>query len=258
VKRAGPALALLACCLAACDTASQHRARLADPQPPPGPVTHALDVGSQRVEITLPAKWSHLDRDGTHVFRRSIGTFTVEDLGPVTREGFRDAIARARDAFLAGDPERVQAILRTVDLRGKLGESENGRELLSSWNEILRADPGRTVDSSEVLSAYEKVLLHVFRLEFADPDEALAGGIPRLGYNHALREVASTERRTVGGREALIVETWNRRNHDRRKRHLFVLNDGYLFLARMETGRLEDLGPAFDELVDSLELRIIR
>ena len=64
-----------------------------------------------------------------------------------------------------------------------------------------------------------------------------------------------SENVAVDGRGALLIDTWDRLNHTQRFRHVFVLNEGNLLLARMELGRFEEMEAAFDDLVASLSFR---
>jgi hypothetical protein len=237
----------------ACEDPERHLAKLADPAPPAGPTSRTIDVGAQRIALTLPAKWSHTDKGTEQVFKRSIGVISVEDLGPVTPDGIYEAIQLARDAFHAQQLERAQQILKTVDLRGAVGDWNWG-SWKNAWNEMRWAGPSRAFDVDEVEAAYEEILSRVFRLAEPNEDQILDEAIRRIGHDNDLREIASHRELTVDGQTAWLVETWSRRHHDWRRSHLIVNNEGFLLVAQMELGTYEELGPAFGMLVETMKL----
>jgi hypothetical protein len=236
---------------AACDNSPSYHVEVAEPAPP---VTRTLAVGTHRVTLTLPAKWRHDDREGTHHFRRSIGALSVSDLGPVTPRGLFDAITRAHNAFLDGRLEDAQTILATFDLRHTLDDEESRREYENRWRKLRQGRPRDALDNDEVNAAYTDVLSWIFH--FPDPAaaEVFDDAMELIRHDDELREVLSTQGRTIDGREGRLVETWNRRSHDHRQAHLFVLDKGYLLVAQMEMGKFEALEPEFAMLIDSLKL----
>ena len=69
----------------------------------------------------------------------------------------------------------------------------------------------------------------------------------------AHREIAERNPVELDGRQAIRVETWDRLSHDHRQSFLFVLNEGNLFVLRMEMGKYAEMKPAFETLAGSLE-----
>ena len=236
---------------ASCDNSPRYDVEVAEPAPP---VTRTLAVGTHRVTLTLPAKWRHIDQGATHRFRRSIGSISVSDLGPVTPRGLFDTITRARSAFLDGHLEDAQAILATFDLRRTLDDEESWREYKNRWNTLRRAGPRNVIDAHDVDAAYADLLSGIFHLPVPTAAEVFDDALELIRHDDELREVLSAQVRTVDGREARLVETWNRRSHAHRQAHMFVLDKGYLLVAQMEIGKFEALEPEFAMLIDSLKL----
>jgi hypothetical protein len=68
------------------------------------------------------------------------------------------------------------------------------------------------------------------------------------------RAVASEQAVVIDGRDAVILQSWDKLSHANRRNYLFVLNRGNLLVVRTELGDFSELEPAFRGLVDSLEI----
>ena len=75
--------------------------------------------------------------------------------------------------------------------------------------------------------------------------------LERLGENER-REVASSVLDSVGRREVLKIDTWDRVSHEHRKRYVFVNNLGELLVVYTMQGSFETMQAAFEELVASI------
>jgi len=89
-------------------------------------------------------------------------------------------------------------------------------------------------------------------------------GPARFGVDHAVyhvlreldhndrRNIASKEHSTFHGREALLIDTWDRLTHQSRQRMFLVVNDSVLLVAHTGLGDFAEMEVAFDELVTTM------
>ncbi len=230
--RAGAAAALLAGMAIGCGGASD-------------PVV-TVDVGVHRVSFIVPDGWQHYDHGREQRLETNDGDIVVTDLGPVAAEGFRTLVLEAREFYRAGRRENAQQVLETLG-RGPGGANA---ELRSALDDELGVD---WVDrpASEVEAALTTVLGRLDQLPEPDLASLATTSLAELGHGQR-RDIESEERRTLDGRAARRIVTWQRLTHDHRRWHVFVVNRGNLFVVRTDMGLDSILGPAFDSVVRSL------
>jgi hypothetical protein len=214
-----------------------------------------LTVGVHEIQLIVPPEWQRFDHGREQRFEIEMLRISLADMGPATREGFHREIAHARELYRLGQLEDARALLNTLQLRPAFPSEQRWTSFALAWNKIRRAGLGRVpLEPSAVESAYTEVLVEVDALPKPDIASLAIAVLERIGHDQR-RDVAEQRAMAVDGRGALLIDTWDRLNHTGRFRHVFVLNEGNLLLARMEMGRFEDMEPAFDDLVASLSFR---
>jgi hypothetical protein len=237
VPRAALAGVVLLC---ACATA---------PGPPRDSI--ALTVGVHDVELIVPDGWQHYDHGREQRFESGFHQITLTDMGPAMPEAFAREIAYARELYRRGQVEDARSHLRRLRLRRAFPTERSWRESQEPWNVVW--GKGGFLDLRLVEQAYTTVLARVSALPDPDLPAVARVTLEEIGHDER-RDVAEEEALVIAGRDALRVDTWDRLHHDLRKRHVFVLNEGSVLVARMELGWFAEMEAAFDALVASLEL----
>jgi hypothetical protein len=221
------------------------------PQPDPLPLT----IGAHEVQLVIPAHWERFDHGRKQRFEIETLRISLADMGPVTREGFHFEIVRARELYRLGQLEDARTLLSTLQLRPAFPSEQRWTSFAMPWNKIRRAGLERVpLEPSAVESAYTEVLVEIDALPKPDMASLASAVLERIGHDQ-LRDIAEQRAMAIDGRGALLIDTWDRLNHTGRLRHVFVLNEGNLLLARMEMGRFAEMEAAFDDLVASLSFR---
>lgn len=212
----------------------------------------SLIIGFHQVMLEAPAGWEHLDHGREQRFGDGLSQISVADLGPVTADGFRREVVAARELFRARQLEDSRTRLSALRLRSSFPSAQRWESFAKSWDGIRLAGVGHhSEDPAIVERAYTQALAEIAALPRPGLPTLAAATLERLGHDER-HDVASQEATAVSGRPALLVDTWERLSHAQRRRHLFVLNDGYLLVARMELGRFSEMESAFDALTSSL------
>ena len=219
--------------------------------PPPDPV--AVTVGVHEVELLVPDGWQHYDHGREQRFEKGFPQFTLADMGPATREGFKREIAYARDLYRRGQAADARDWLGRLRLRRAFPSEERWKVFVEPWNVVWRGGRGRNGDAEAVERAYTAVLAQVSGLPDPDLPTIARVMLDEMGHDER-HDIAEQEAMAIDGRAALRVDTWDRLSHDFRQRHVFILNGGNVLVARTELGKFEDMEAAFDALVASLEL----
>jgi hypothetical protein len=218
-------------------------------EPPRDPIP--LTVGVHDVELLVPHGWQHYDHGREQRFENGFPQITLTDMGPATPEAFVREIAYARELYRRGQIEDARARLLRLRLRRAFPSEQRWKEIEERWNVVW--GKGGFLDLRLVEQAYTTVLARVTALPDPDLPAIARVTLEEIGHDER-RDVAEQEPLVIGGRDALRVDTWDRLNHDLRKRHVFILNQGSVLVARMELGRFAEMEAAFDALVASLEL----
>ena len=223
----------------------------ADPGPDPLPLT----IGVHEVQLITPPEWQRYDHGREQRFENGLLHISLADMGPATREGFHREIVGARELYRLGQLEDARAQLSLLNLRPTFPSELRWRSFVVPWNKIRRAGLGRhPLEPSAVESAYTEVLVEIDALPKPDMTSLATVVLERIGHDER-RDFAAQHAMAVDGRGALLIDTWDRLNHTLRLRHVFVLNEGNLLLARMEMGQFSGMEKAFDDLVASLSFR---
>ncbi len=203
--------------------------------------------------MTSPPDWQHLDHGREQRFERGTHQISLADLGPATRDAFQREIARARELFRLGQVADSRTILEGLQIRRMFPSALRWQAFQPSWKIILRAGRERRPVGPEAIDrAYTEVLVEVGALPRPDMTTLAQVALAQTGHDER-RDVVLEQAMAIGGRGALLLDTWDRLNHQQRKRHVFVLNEGNLLVARMELGRFVEMEAAFDSLVASLQ-----
>lgn len=218
------------------------------PDPPPAP--KPLTVGVHEVELVVPPGWQHYDHGRQQRFEHGIEQISLTDLGPATPGGLQREITHARELFRRGQREDARAHLAGLRLRSAFPSVQRWESFMGPWRQIRS---GGTADPEALEQAYTEVLAQVAALPTPDMATIAARALAELGHDER-RDVASERAMAVDGRQALLVDTWDRLSHASRKRHVFILNEGNLLVARMELGTFAEMEPAFEALMASLHL----
>ena len=107
----------------------------------------------------------------------------------------------------------------------------------------------------------ERTLISIERIKWRgdDFDEAISNGLKNLKEGEQ-RDEASRTRLTVGGKDAVLVETWDRLSHNWPRRFLFVWSGQDFVVLYTMAGAVEEAEPVFKAFTasfafaDSLEV----
>lgn len=216
------------------------------------PASGPLVVGHHRLRLVVPAGWEHLDHGRQQVFRRREQVISLTDFGPASPEALAREIAAARDLWRQGRAEDAFARLR--DLRGPvlaLATDDQREAFWGPWVEIRnRPVPA---DSFAMKAAFAALIERCRDLRRVS---ALAMADYAIGRAGDLRqpEVSRRARRGHRGTEWTEVLLWDRVTHIQRVRLAITEAGGDLLVLRSERGAITLTAPAFEALLESIEL----
>ena len=219
----------------------------------PEPLT--LDVGAHRVVFEAPEGWQLFDRGAEQFFKRDLDQIFLNDAGAVTVDGFRREVERARDVFRGGNLEQANDVLNAVRWRSSFPSKDRWDTFYASLTRARGLGSGREhYDPFNVESAYKEILVQLDTLPQRDI-ETLA--------MEALAEFEPVDRRTVrtqnpmiiDGRQAWLIETWDRLNHVGLARYIFVLDNGRFLVIRSGLGQFSNIEPDFEAITASLHFQ---
>jgi hypothetical protein len=215
----------------------------------------SVTIGVHEVQLVVPPEWQHYDHGREQRFEIELLRISLADMGPATPEGFHREIVHARELYRLGQLEDARTLLNTLQLRPAFPSKQRWTSFAIPWNKIRRVGLGRaSLEPGAVESAFTEVLIEIEALPTRDIASLASVVLERTGHDER-RDVAEQRAMAIDGRGALLIDTWDRLNHTQRFRHVVVLNEGNLLLARMELGRFEEMQAAFDDLVASLSFR---
>jgi len=213
--------------------------------------TQRLVVGGHTVQLVVPEGWERIDYGQRQVFRHLEERIVLVDFGPVEGPGYVREIDAVRDLWRRG--QRPDARVRLDELQllpfsfGSRAHYLRVHALLGRARQIIDHGPETELDWTLSTLADTIAVLPTPGME-AFVEYAL----DRLGPDRR-REILPPEATQIGGREALVVDTWDRMSHAQRKRQTLILNAGRLLVVAVEQGRLESTPRAYAALVQSLE-----
>lgn len=219
------------------------------------PVQLSLDVGAHSVTLDAPEGWQHFDEEAEHLFKKEIAQIFLTDAGPVTVQGFKQEVERARLAFQEVGLEQANDILNAIRWRSSFPSIDRWEAFSASLMQARGLwDKREHYDPFAVESAYTELLVQLETL----PDRDIA----TLAIE-VLADIEPLDRRTVrnqspmliDGRSALLIETWDRLNHVQPMRYIFILDEGRFLIVRSGLGQFSEIEPAFDAIVASLALQ---
>lgn len=210
------------------------------------------DVGHHHVRFTLPPGWEHLDHGRTQLLRLGEAQLTLADLGPVTADAMARELERARARWLAG--QRLDAFERVRELRSptlRYASAEQRAEFWRPWTDVTYVPTA--ADSAAIGPAFDALIRGTRALPPTSPDLLYQYVADLVLDAHGL-EIAARERRSIQGRGWTVYELWNRVSHGGRTHVAFTVDDGDLLALTMDRGLPEQLEPAFDSVLASLEV----
>jgi hypothetical protein len=86
------------------------------------------------------------------------------------------------------------------------------------------------------------------------PPHAIAARVLARSTHAGRREIAHGSRRSLHGREWAELETWDRVSHMNRARVAFLTAGGHVLAVAIESGPIEQTGPAFEQLLQTVEV----
>jgi len=167
-------------------------------------------------------------------------------------------LKRARATWLGG--RRQDAFARVRELRGPAlagATPEAQAAFWKPWHEMTsaygQADSGAVGRAFDAMIAGTERLPDVTQAQMAG--YALAVSDPRRGItSRPGREIARQGGRPVHGTQWFEVETWSQVSHQGRSRLACLANTGYLLVLRTERGPFERTAPAYEALLQSIEI----
>ena len=236
-----PALALAIGVALGCGCAGSH-----------GAPAQEADVGHHHVRFTLPHGWEHLDHGRTQLLRLGEAEFALADLGPVTADAMARELERARARWLAG--RWLDAFERVRELRSptlRYASAEQRAEFWRPWTDVTWVPAA--ADSAAIGPAFDALIRGTRALPPTTPDLLYQYVADLVLDAHGL-EIAARERRSIHGSDWTVYELWNRVSHGARTHVAFTVDGGDLLALTMDRGLPEQLEPAFESVLASLEV----
>lgn len=216
------------------------------PDPP-----RELVVGSHAVRVSIPAGWEVLDQGRQILIRKASAVLVLQDLGPAGPPGIRREVERAQDLWRAGRVHEAQWRMKNVPVpRDLFPTPAHSQAFWATWSKVSSA-PSQTAYADLEL-VFAAILAHIDAMPPRELPTLADAGLAGLGHDQR-RDVKARRPRTIDGREALDMETWNRLTHASPQRLLFVLNDGYLLALRTEPGADRETVKVFEAMLDTLQ-----
>jgi len=219
------------------------------------PVQLSLNVGAHALTLDAPEGWQHFEEEKEHLFKKEIAQIFLTDAGPVTVEGFKREVERARLVFQEVGIEQANDILNDIRWRSSFPSVDRWQAFSTSLTQARGLwDRREHYDPFAVESAYTELLVQLETLPDRD--------ITTLAVE-VLADIEPLDRRTIhnqrpmliDGRSALLVETWDRLNHVQPMRYIFVLNEGRFLIIRSGLGQFSEIEPVFGAITASLRIQ---
>ena len=221
----------------------------AEPAPEPQPLT----VGLHQLELVVPDGWQHYDHGLQQRFENGTSHITLTDLGPVVPDSLLREIEHAHGLFRQDRSKDARAILYGLSPRSAFPSQQSWETFETPWDTLRRIGGKRPIVVAEVEGAFTRVIAQISALSARDFRTIAVDALEEM-FQGAHRQIARREAMAFEGRDALLIDTWDRLTHNTRKRYLFILSQGNLLVARMELGKFSEMEPVFDTLVTTLRL----
>jgi len=198
----------------------------------PQPVRHTLTLDTQRISVAIPEGWEIVDRGNAVIVRKADMELRIETIGAVGPLGIRREVERARRLWQGGRDKDARWRLRTVRVPDALFASNAQREAFwDAWSEVSNEDAGYDAMGA----GFEHVLENVAGLAPMGPDSLADAWLAEVDPRR-LRDVATRQPRTVDGRPAIVLDTWQRLDHTQRRRIALVFDNGYAVALQTSQG----------------------
>ena len=216
---------------------------------PAGPRQFA--VGQHHIRFVVPEGWEARDLDGQVLLRHGASQMVLQDLGPAGPAGIRREVEQARELWREGRSRDARWRMRAAAIPSHLFETAGQRKAFwNTWAKVSGAP--EDADFAVVQSAFDEVLATVATIRPRALDALVETALAELDLD---RTSDVTQRRAIaiGGREGLVVDSWDRLSHARERRIALVLNQGNLLAVRTEWGDPQPMKLALDAVLASLE-----
>lgn len=209
-------------------------------------------VGEHRVSVRIPAGAEVLDQGRQVRLRAAGGELVLQDMGPAGPLGIRREVERAQELWRTGRVDEARWRLAGVPLPSEIfaGPADE-RAFRATWRG-LTSEASRTLAYDAIAPRFVEVLGAIAALPERALPELADAGLAVLGHD-ARRDVKARAPVSVGGNDALDVETWNRLAHTSPRRFVFVRNDDFLLALYTETDVDADAAKEFVAVRDSLQ-----
>ena len=219
---------------------------------PRSELMRSADVGHHHVRFVLPKGWEHLDHGHEQLLRLSEAQLTLVDLGPATAGAMADELERARALWLAG--RRLDAFARVRSLRSpalRYASHEQRSEFWRAWTDATYVPSA--ADSATIGPAFAALIRGTEAFAPPTPNQ-LYQYVSDLALDGRGREITARERRSIHDLDWVVFDLWDRVSHGNRTRVAFTVDEGYLLALTMDRGLFEQLEPAFESVLASLEV----
>jgi hypothetical protein len=217
---------------------------------PPPPPLRQFEIGAHHILLSPPVGWDVFEHGSEVLIRHGEAQLTLSDLGPVGPRGIRRELERARDLWRQGKDKDARWRLRTIPVPDEAFETKEQREAYwSAWHQVSAAP--EDVRLGEVEVAFDTLLARTAALSGSDFDTTVRWGLAKI-EDEKRRAVGQRRPLSIGGRQAVVLDTWERTSHGYPKRVAMVWNEGRLLSLVTDRGLFEETGPVFDSTLASL------
>lgn len=214
-------------------------------------VVREVRVGPHLVRLQTPAGWQRFDHGRQQLFRRGEAQVSLEDVGPLGPEGIQRELESARRLWREGREKDAFARVTSLHVPEICFDSAEQRQAFwQPWSAVL-ADPAR--GNAAVERAFDGMLENTRALGPVRLEDLAAYAL-KWSEDESRRAVAHRERRHIGKRPCVVLDTWDRVTHGARGRTAFIENGGYLLQLKTDRGTLEQTAAPFESLLGSLEV----
>jgi hypothetical protein len=207
-------------------------------------------VGQHHIRFVVPHGWEAQDLDGQVLLRHGASQLVLQDLAPAGPAGIRREVEQARELWRQGRSRDARWRMRAAAIPSHLFETAGQRKTFwVTWAKVSGAP--EDADFAVVESAFDEVMATVAAIRPRALDALVENALAELDLDRS--DVTQRRAIAIGGREGLVVDSWDRLSHARERRIALVLNQGHLLALRTEWGDPQPMKLALDAVLATLQ-----